>query len=298
MNEPQGPTPSPYDPTRFTPWNGPVPPWSGGHVPPSWPPMPPVRPPHGNRRLLWALLGLVCVLTAVVVALVVILPRHDGHEIVAQSPSTTSTPATSHQRAPVPVSALEGLLPDKGFVASAAAAPGVDLVAHGEGIDVEDLVDADCQGVVAVSSRAYVGSGWTAIRWQHWNNPPETANSVKLMNHVSLSVAAYPHANAARTFYVKQSDAWRKCAGDLVNGQPASATEYTGQLWVITEVTASDRAIAATAVNAEQNDWSCRSMMAVRNNIVVRVATCARTGPAAAAQTILDSITAKIDAAA
>lgn len=257
-------------------------------------------PPHRNGRLIRVLLVLVCVLTVMIaVVLVVTLVGRDRHEMAAQSPTatTTSTPATPHEHATVKVSALDGLLPDKVLISSAVAAPGIGLVVHGEGIDAEDLVDADCQGMVSVASRAYAGSGWTAIRWQHWNNPPENSPT-NLTNHVSLSVTAYPQANAARAFYLKQSDAWRKCAGHIVNGHPASAKEFTGRIWIIDNVTASDRVLAATAINFDSRGASCRTMLTVRNNIAVRVTACAFTDQTAAAQTLLDSITAKIDAAA
>lgn len=295
MNEPQGPTPNPYDLTRFTPMNGPTPPWPASQVPPSWPPMPP-GPPHGNRRLIWALMGLVCVLTAVVVALVVILPGHGGHEIVAQSPSTTSTPATSYQQAPVPISALDGLLPDRGVVSSAVADPAIDLVAHGEGIDNDDLVDADCQGILSATSRAYTGSGWTAIRWQRWNSPA-VSSSPHLLNHVLVSVASYRRADAALAFYTKESDAWAKCARRIINARYSRAAEADDQLWIVDWVGNSNGVLAASTIGTIDISWSCAIKLTARNNVAVHVNACGFGNPARAAQGVLNSITQKIDAA-
>jgi len=314
MNRPEGLPPDPYDPTRFTPGNGPIPPPgaafppagssfppAGSSLPPHWPPGPP-PPPRGNRPLIWLLVGLVCVLTAVLVT--VTLVGRDRNEVARTptatskpAPAKTSAPATLSGHAPLPVSALDGLLPDRGFISSTVGAPGIDVVARGENIEVEDLVDVDCQGVVSVASRAYLGSGWTAIRWQNWSNPPDI-NAPRFTNRVGLSVTVFPQANAARAFYSKQSAAWRKCARRIVNGHPVSAKEVTDQIWVIGEVTVSDRVVATTVISALGPDWSCRNLLSVRNNVAVRAAACGRTDPTAAAQTILNSITQKIDAAA
>ncbi|RAU92208.1 sensor domain-containing protein [Mycolicibacter senuensis] len=312
MNRPQGLPPDPYDRTRFAPGTEPIPPSggpfpppgaafppAGGPFPPHWPPGPPPPPPRSNRPLIWLLMGLVCVLTAVLVT--VILVGRDRNEI-AQTPTATSKPAPAKTsapagHAPLPVSALDGLLPDRGFISSTVGASGIDVVARGENIDVEDLVDVDCQGVVSVASRAYLGSGWTAIRWQNWSNPPDI-NAPRFTNRVGLSVTIFPQADAARAFYGKQSAAWRKCANRIVNGHPVSAKEVTDQIWVVGEVTVSDRVVATTATSALGPDWSCRHLLSVRNNVAVRAVACGRTDPTAAAQTILDSIIQKIDAAA
>lgn len=279
----------------------PIPPGPSGHLPPYWQPMPPSPPPHGNRGLIWVLLGLVCVLTVTAIALTVALVGR-GRHVVAQSPTatatpaTTSTPTTSHDHAPLQVSALDGLLPDRGVVSSAVADLGIDQVAHGEYIDADDLVDADCQGITSVSSRVYAGSGWTAIRWQRWNSPAEP-DPPNLVKHVSLSVTTYPQADAARAFYTNQSTAWRKCNIRIVNSGLASAKESPDQRWFIDNVTDSDGVLAAFMMNDANTDWMCQSMLTVRNNVVVRVGVCAHTTSPAAARTLLTSITQKVDAA-
>lgn len=274
---------------------GPLPPGPSGPLPPYWPPLPPSPPPRGNRRLIWLLLGLVCVLTAVVSVLTMSLVRPDPHEI-AQSPTTTSAPTTSAHRPPLPVSALDGILPDRGDVSSAVADPAIDLVDHGEGIAADDLVDADCQGITSVLSRDYLGSGWTAIRWQRWNSPAEPDPGY-LVKHVSLSVATYPHAEAAQAFYANQSAAWRKCNIRIVNSRLTSAKESPNQLWYIDNVTDSDGVLTALMMDNVNSDWTCQARLTVRSNVVVRVGVCAHTTSIVAANTLLASITQKIDAA-
>lgn len=294
MNEPQLPTPNPYDPT------------------PPWQRMPPNPAPNGNRRLIRTLLGLVCVLTAIVLALTVSVMRRDRHERAQSSP--TSSPAASPDRTPapvaaadrpVPVAALDGLLPDRGVVSSAVDDPAIDLVTHGEYIDPDNLADADCQGITSVSSQAYAGSGWTAIRWQRWNSPAEP-DPRYLVKHVSMSVTSYPHAAAARAFYANQSAAWQKCNVRIVNSRFANAKESPDQLWYIDNFLDSDGVLAALMMDNVNSDWTCQTMLTVRSNVVVRVAVCesstssiaARTTPSiVAAHTLLDSITSKIDAA-
>lgn len=291
MSEPQGRTPNPYDPMRFPPINGPVSPDS--QAPPFWPPNP---PPNGGRRLIWLLVGLVCALTAIVVALSVTVVGRDRHEI-AQSPTTTSAPATSDRQAPLfPASALDSLLPDRSVVSSVVADPAIDLVDHGEAIAAGDLVDADCQGIASVFSRDYVGSGWTAIRWQRWNSPAEP-NPSYLVQHVSLSVTTYPNAAAARAFYAKQSAAWRKCNTRIVNSRDVSAKGSPEQLWYIDSVADYEGVLAARMTDNVNSDWRCEARLTVRSNVVVHVGVCAHTTSMMEARTLLASIAQKVDAA-
>lgn len=289
--------------------NEPVSPGPGGPVPPFWPPGP---PPNGSRRLIRLLLGLVCLLTAIVVALIMTALRDDRHEhpqssptsSLAASPDRTPTPVVASDR-PVPVAALDGLLPDRGVVSSAVDDPAIDLVTHGEYIDSDDQTDADCQGITSVSSRAYAGTGWTAVRWQRWNSPAEP-DPRYLVKHVSMSVTSYPHAAAARAFYADQSTAWRKCSVRIVNSRIVSAKDSPDQLWYIDNFIDSDGVLQAIMMDNVNPDWTCQTRLTVRNNVVVRVSVCessttsiaARTTPSVvAAHTLLDSITSKIDAA-
>ena len=290
MNEPQLPTPNPYDP-------------------PPWQRMPPNPAPNGNRRLIPMLLGLVCVLAAIVVALTVTVMRRDQHESPQSSPTSsadgshdrTSAPAAAADRL-VPVTALDGLLPDRGVVSSAVTDPAIDLVDHGDYIDNDEIVDVDCQGLIAVASRDYTGSGWTAIRSQRWDSPAEP-NPPNLTNEVLLSVATYPQADAARAFYAKQSDTWSKCSGHIVNTRLAGATESADRFWGVGRVTDADGVLAAAVLDKGNHEWLCQNRLTARNNVVVRVEACGcveacgKGDSATAAQAILDSITSKIDAA-
>lgn len=263
-------------------------------------------PPHGSRRRIWLLLGLICVLTATAVVVVVALVGRDRHPI-AQSSTTSSSsaapsPIASTDRASIPVSALDGFLPDRGIVSSAVADPAIDLVDHGGNIDNDEIVDADCHGLFAVASRDYTGSGWTAIRSQRWNSPAEP-NPPTLTNQVLLSVATYPQAEAARAFYAKQSNAWSKCSGHIVNTRLAGATGSADQFWGVGRVTDADGVLAAAVLDKGNHEWLCQNRLTARNNVVVRVAACGcveacgQGDLATAARAILDSITSKIDAA-
>ena len=288
MNEPRGPMPNPHDPTQFAPMNPSMMP-QPGQVPPAWPPMPPNPPPHTNRRLIWVLLGLVCVLTVAAVVLTVTLVGRNRH---ADAHSTTES--DSGGGTPLPVSALDGLLPAKDVIASAVSDPGIGLVNEGQGIDTDIMVDADCQGLTSVSGPSYAGSGWTAMRWQRWNSPTEP-DAPRLEHQVLMSVATYPKADAARAFYTKQNAAWQECSGRIINSRTATVKDSPDAFWTVGEVTDSGGLLQATTIFEGGSGWSCRGALTVRNNVVARVSVCAYTDPAAAAQTIVDSITAKID---
>lgn len=296
MSEPHGPTPNPYEPTPFAPTTRPMPPVPGGHFPQPWPPGPPGPPPRGNRRLMWVLLGLVCVLTVTAVVLAVTLVGRDRRED-AQSATSASAPATSDEQAPVPVSALDGLLPDNDVVSSAASDPGVGLVADGAAIDTDVIVDADCQGITSVSGPVYAGSGWTAVRWQRWNSPTEP-DPPRWVHQVLMSVTTYPQAGAAHAFYTKQGAAWHKCSGRIINTRIATVTDSPDQFWTVGGITDADGVLTTTTIYEGGAGWSCHNTLTARNNVVVRISACADTDSSATAQQLLDSITGKIDAGA
>lgn len=246
---------------------------------------------------MWVLLALVCVLTVTALVLAVALVRGERRE-GAQSPTTTSASASAtprHHR-PVPVSALDALLPDSGVVSAAMREPDIGLVAHGDGIATDVAVDADCQGVTGPASRDYAGSGWTAVRWQVWNSPA-ALEPPKLWKHVSVTVATYPQADAARSFYTSESASWRRCNLRIVNGRSANATESPDSFWYVDKVSDSDGVLSATTANAQGNGWSCQNRLTVRNNVAVRVTVCGYSPPDAAARTLVDTITRKVDAA-
>ncbi|RRR44407.1 sensor domain-containing protein [Mycolicibacter terrae] len=274
---------------------GPMMPGPGGQMPPPWPPMPPSPPPHGNRRLIWVLLGLVCVLTVTAVVLTVTLVGRDRHEPARSSAIASS--ATSGDKPPLPVSALDGLLPAKDVVRDAVSDPGIGLVNDGAAIDTDVMVDADCQGIASVAGPVYAGSGWTAIRWQRWNSPAEP-DPPEWVHEVLMSVATYPQAEAARTFYTKQSAAWHKCSGRNINFRISAVKDAPDQFWSVGVITDADGVLKTTLTREGGGGWSCQHTLNVRNNIVVRISVCGFTDSAAAAQTLLDSVNQKIDAAA
>ncbi|SNV89111.1 sensor domain-containing protein [Mycolicibacter terrae] len=266
-----------------------MPPVAGGHFPPPWPPGP---PPQRNRRLVRVLLGLACVLAVVAVVLAVNVVGRDRHES-AQS----ATESDSGDGKLVPVSALEGLLPAKEVISSAVGDPGMGLVATGAGIDADVMVDAECQGLTSVSGPVLAGSGWTAVRWQGWNSPAEP-DPPDWKHQALMSVTTYPHASTARAFYSKESAAWQKCSGRIINSRIPAVADSPGRFWSVESVTDGDGVLKATTISEGGGGWSCQNTLTVRSNVAVRVSVCAETDSTAAAQALLDSITAKIDAAA
>lgn len=238
------------------------------------------------------LLALVCLLTVAAVVLAVNVVgrgRHESAQSVAESDSGDGKL--------VPVSALEGLLPAKEVVSSAVSDPDIGLVAEGTGIDTDVMVDADCQGLTSVSGPVFAGSGWTAVRWQGWNSPAEP-NPPKWVHQALMSVTSYPHASTARAFYTKESAAWQKCSGRIINTRVPTVPDSPGLFWSVEGVTDADGVLKATTISEGGGGWSCQNTLTARSNVVVRISVCADTDSAAATQTLLDSITAKIDAAA
>lgn len=295
MNEPHRPTRNPYDPTRQTPTNAPIAPAPGGPFPPAWPPGPPAPPPPGNRRMIWLLAGLVCVLTVIAVVLTVTLVGRDQHE----SPqSTTKSSSAASDRSPVPVSALDELFPDKELIRSAAAEPGLGLVDKGDAMFPPTAVDASCQATDFIAANpVYAGSGWSSVRWQAWNSPPEIAPET-LVRSLLMSAVSYPSSESAQAFYTKQRAAWQSCAGRIVNLRITNSENAADSFWTVGKVIDADDVLSTVVIAEGGGAWSCQSTMALRNNIVAQVNICGETTPSTAARDIIDAITAKVDAAA
>ncbi|ORW13707.1 sensor domain-containing protein [Mycolicibacter longobardus] len=230
-------------------------------------------------------------LTATAVVLAVNVIGRGRHEN-AQSPTESDADGKL-----VPVSALEGLLPTKEVVSSAVGDPGIGLVNEGTGIDTVVMVDADCQGLTSVSGPVYAGTGWTAVRWQGWNSPAEP-NPARWVHQALMSVTTYPHASAARAFYTKESAAWQKCSGRIINTRVPTDKDSPDRFWSVEGVTEADGVLKATTISEGGGGWSCQNTLTVRSNVVVRISGCADTDSAATTQALLDAITAKIDAAA
>lgn len=294
MNQPYGQTPNPYDPTRVPPMHQPMPPAPGGHAPPSWPPGPPGPPPRGNRRLIWLLVGLVCVLSVVAVVLTMSLIGRNRDE----TPKSTTASAGPEDHSPVPVSALEGLLPDKDVVRDAVADAALGVVDKGEAMFNAIVVEPTCQGLNFIAAGpVYAGSGWTTVRWQIWNSPAEL-EPANLTHQLLTSVVGYPSAHAARAFFDKQGTAWRSCSERTVNMRITNMENTTDSFWTVGTVTDSDGVVSTTEISEGGGGWSCQLTMGLRNNVITQVNICGETTPATAAQQVLDSINQKIDAAA
>jgi hypothetical protein len=238
------------------------------------------------------LVGLVTVLTVTAVVLGVTLVGRDRHE------NTHATAESgSGDQAPVSVSALEGLLPDKDVVRDATADPGLGVVDKGDSMFTGVVAEKSCQGMGFIAAGpVYAGSGWTSVRWQIWNSPAEP-EPAKLEHQLLTSVVSYPSAQAARSYYDKQRTGWQSCSDRTVNMRITNVDNPTDAFWTVGAVTENDGVISATEISEGGAGWSCRLTTAVRNNIITQLNLCAMTPSGDAAQKVLDSITAKIDAA-
>lgn len=311
MSEPHGPRPNPYNQPPFgPPMNRPLPPAPGGHYPPPLLPPglggPPPRPHGPNRRTLWALLAAVAVIAVIGVVITVSVSGRGSHHNSAKSATKSSTSTTttstttstaSSDKAPVPSAKIEGLLPKQETLAAAVSDPELGVVANGEAMDDATVVDADCQGISSVASGpVYAGTGWTAIRWQRWYSPPDMDTN-ELKHGLLVSVAAFPQAQMAQTFYAKQYERWKKCGGRTLNMTVTPGENEQRVFWTITEVTDSDGIVKTTAISEGGGGWMCQDAMTMRNNIIAQADVCGISVPPNAAPDILKSIVAKVDSA-
>ncbi|ORA99799.1 hypothetical protein BST33_13075 [Mycolicibacter minnesotensis] len=292
--------------------NRPLPPAPGGHYPPPLLPPglggPPPGPHGPNRRTLWVLLAVVTVIAVIGVVITVAVSGNGRHHNSAKSAAkssssttststSTSTSASASDKAPVPSAKIEGLLPRQDVLAAAVADPELGVVANGEAMDDATVVDADCQGISSVASGpVYAGTGWTAIRWQRWYSPPDMDTN-ELKHGLLVSVAAFPQAQIAQTFFTKQSERWKKCGGRTLNMTVTPGENEQRVFWTITDVTDSDGIVKTTAISEGGGGWMCQDALTMRNNVIAQADVCGNSVPPNAAPDILKSIVAKIDSA-
>lgn len=227
-----------------------------------------------RRTLRWWLLGGlgVCVVVAVVVGVVAVSSARDSANV--QATTTTSAPVISSVP-PVPVSALDGLLPSAADVAAVVSAPPlVSLMKPAESHAFYDdlIVDNDCVGVAfAATQSLYEGSGWVSMRKQVLG---DTTDDTALRHSVTEAVVAFPDAAAALKFYHRALDAFHKCANRNINVREMKVPDTGRRFLMVGRVSEKDGVLAAPLVWEGGDGWICQRGVSMQNNIVVDISAC------------------------
>ena len=102
---------------------------------------------------------------------------------------------------------------------------------------------------------------------------------------------------ALRDFYTAQATAWQACAGRTIDGSLITAAPAAHVRWFIGEVTDTGELLSTINPQEGGRGWGCRDTAGVRNNVFVRVNSCANNVGDAAGQQTIAAINARIDAA-
>jgi serine/threonine kinase PknH len=126
----------------------------------------------------------------------------------ANKPATSTSPPPP----PVPVAALDGLLLSPDQINSAMGATGMGTT--GTATDLIDntasVADVNCRAIDAVQGvSTFGGSGWTAVRRQTLQHPPQ-GDTYDF--YVTQGVASFPSANVAAALFTAFSQRWSDCS--------------------------------------------------------------------------------------
>ena len=268
--------------------SGPLPSSGGFGPPPAFPPGPATgpqpMPPYGApdtgagkprmSRKPWIIAGgaVAAVAAAVAVALVVIV-------LAIPNPPPP----------PVAVTALDGLLLSPDQINTAMGETGIAV--KGTYTDLFDdsatVADVNCRAIDAVEDAStYANSGWTAVRRQQLQKPPQGDVFTFL---VKQGVASFPSANAAAALFTTITQRWSDCSN-----RRFTQTGPQGGGWTTGPISNSDGTLSITETAEGGNGWACQRALTVANNVAIEVVVCGNNPKTDSAVNIAHQIAAKV----
>jgi hypothetical protein len=204
--------------------------------------------------------------------------------------STANKPATSASQTspPLPVAALDGLLLSPEQINSAMGASGMGIAGTSTGLgDDSAVADMNCRAIDSTFEFSNLGgSGWTALRLQRLQHPPQ-GDAFDLS--ATQGVASFPSANAAAALFTAISQRWSGCSNRryTVTG-PNSAGWTTGPL------SNTNGTLSITLTQEGGNGWNCEKAVTVTNNIAISTSACSYKPIADVAVNIAHQVAAKV----
>lgn len=148
--------------------------------------------------------------------------------------------------------------------------------------DADTMEPPECLAIdAAAQEQVYAGSGFTALR------DVTLSESANFEHYAQEAVVLFPTAKQAKAFFDKSVKQWPECR------------EYrhvqSGSEWTPAPLSNTDDILStvATQTNGPPEGWACGRALAVRNNVIVDVNTCAA-NPADTAVQIATKIAEKI----
>jgi hypothetical protein len=213
-----------------------------------------------------------------------------GHPVDI-SPETTSTPPP-----PVPVAALDGLLPAPDQLNDMFHTVTLHVIDNDSTMFSADVTAPEC--VVTWRNAwqpAYEGSGWIAVRRQYignGDNPQVLQDNTE--TKIFQSVASFPHPIDANAFYAKQISAWKACDGQKIEERGKGDEPSPDDSWFLGEASDRDGLLTMPSHSEHSNNaWACQRALTIRNNVAADVMVC-RSQATNQGETLAAAIAAKV----
>jgi hypothetical protein len=260
----------------------------------SWAHTPAAPPPAERRGGRWALVT-AGVLALVAVASAIVWGPHSTADGASRAPTAGASPPA----APLPVSAMDGLLLTR---AEAGKIFGTGPMAGREGRSDQvysrmsphiPVVDDDCNQGTPGLAKNHEGSGWQAVRQQFLITQNTSAENARSLNQ---GVVNFPDAAAAQQFVETTKAAWQRCANRSVNLKTVANSSDPNDYWNTGDMSEAGGGIRMVFTQEGQNGWTCDDSMTAHNNIVIELELCGP-APTKPVDEVLAQITDNIEAA-
>lgn len=228
---------------------------------------------------------LIVVIVVIAVVAVMFMGRTSPGSTANKPTTTTSTPAP-----PVPVDELEGLLLSPDQISSAMGATAVPVLNSSSKLvdDTSSIAQPECRTVNdSADASAYNGSGWSALRRQQFQQPPQGGNRIDYF--VDQAVALFPSADNAAAFFATSAKRWPACS-NLTYAVTMSSGTFR---WTAGPVSNTDGTLSVTDTQEASDGYTCQRALTVANNIAVDINTCSHNNTDTAVK-IAHQIAAKV----
>lgn len=227
------------------------------------------------------------VLIAIIAVVAYLLLGHTSPGSTANKPATTTSPPPPP--VPVPVAALDGLLLSPEQINSAMDTTGMG--SSGTSTELADntasVADVNCRAIDSVQSFAnFGGSGWTAVRGQRLQHPPQ-GDTIDFA--AWQGVTSFPSANVAAALFTAVSQRWSGCA----SGRYTDTDPKLGGTWTTGPLSNANGTLSITLTLEGGNGWNCQKALTVANNIAINTMACSYK-PTEAAVNIAHQIADKV----
>jgi hypothetical protein len=205
-----------------------------------------------------------------------------GKPVAADTPGPSSPPVTA--------GALDGLLLNQAEINTAMGATEMTVLETSRQMwdSSKEVSNVECLGAYgAAEYEVYTGSGWSAVRYSSMQEPGDDPP-----HFAEQAVVSFPSRDVAAKFFEGSAQAWARCAN---SGYSFKLPEWpVPAQWTVGDVANTDGMLSTSMVMEDGDGWGCGRALTVGNNVVIDVSTCSYNETGTPAQTIAQSIAAKL----